>query len=102
MKFNFGWTNPSANIQDPRLIRYVQNAIAEQYLYETVFLTRMAGQKYQRYRNKDFEIMRVDFNFLDQPFVPTLLLVHTMDDPRNHSNVISFSLDLFNENMIRM
>jgi len=104
MNFKFGWSNPNGNLNriNNYLIDNERENIIEIYLYQTVFLTRYAGNIYRRYRNLDFEVMNITFNNIEYPLVPTLLLVHNTDDPRNPNNIITISLDLLNENMIRM
>ena len=109
-KSNFGWTNPGAqdlSMNDPINRRIYEQLMLEQerqniydnYIDSTVFLTGRAGILYQRYRNIDWEVVDIQFLNPIYPLVPTLTLVHTMDDPRN--NLLRIQLELLNENMLR-
>jgi len=117
-KVQFGWTNHNAlnnvnnlmNNLDPQMNAYIQQQIMIQqerqriineFLYSTVFFSRHAGLYYNRYRNMDFEIMRIDFTHHNDPLIPRFTMIHVIDDPRNPDNVISVSLYITNFNMFR-
>lgn len=114
-KNRFGWTNPNTvnqlNINvNPRFLAYVEQQIINQmeqqriinrYLFSTVFFTRHAGLYYNRYKNMDFEIMRIEFTHPRNPLIPYFTLLHTIDDPRDPNNMVSISLYIPHFNIFR-
>ena len=111
-KSNFGWTKkdiPELSMNDPinrriyeeLMIQQERQNIYDNYIQSAVFLTGRAGRLYQQYRNLDWEVVNIEFLNPNYPLIPTLTLVHTVDDPRNPDNVIIVHLELLNENMLR-
>jgi hypothetical protein len=116
-KVQFGWTNRNAlnelnnviinldnqvhaYVEQQMIIVQERQRIIDEYLYTSLFFSRHAGLYYNRYKNMDFEVMRIDFTNAN-PLIPRFTLIHVIDDPRDPDNVISITVNVNNFNMFR-